>query len=139
MQLDLKYPDLPTDDEQTILSIVRRRQGRERAIGAADLARITGIPARRIRAIVRRLRVSFHQPIGSTPSDPAGYYFCVSQDELMEFTQTWWDFGIQQLVMVSRLRKFMPDEFLNQIRLSLTLPPPLRSSGGTKGGFPNES
>ena len=130
MQLELTYPEL-SHDEQSVLSIVRRYPGRDSALGARDLAAISGIPERRLRTIVRRLRVTFHQPIGSTTQEPAGYYLCVTRDELQEFTQTRWDFGIQQLVMVSKLRKFPPDELLAQIRLSLS-PSPLRHSGGIK-------
>ena len=119
-QLKITYDAPAMNPEQLdVWRIIKRYQGRKNAVLARNLAELTDIPERRVRDIIRHLRVEFHKPVGSSTGEPAGYYMAITPEELKEFTDTWWRFGIKQLVMVSKLRKFPPDEFLDQIRLAL--------------------
>ena len=117
-QIELTY-DVPlmTEDETTVWRILERLPGRGYAIRSEDLQMLTGISTRAQRYIIRRLRIDFHHPIGSTTQKPAGYYLCKTPAEIQEFTDTWWNFGIQQLFMVSQVRRFSITEMLNQVKL----------------------
>jgi len=108
-----------TPDEKTIWNIIRNAQGRGSAIKARDITLFTKISERQVRSIVRQLRVVFHCPIGSITQEPAGYYLCITPEELQESTKIWWNFGMKQLFAVSRIRKYQPDEFRRQVALSL--------------------
>jgi hypothetical protein len=119
-QLEITYDAPAMNPEQLdVWRIIKRYQGRENAVLARNLAELTDIPERRVRDVIRHLRVDFHKPICSSTGDPAGYYIAVTPEEMKEFTDTWRRFGIKQLVMVSKLCKFPPDELIDQVRLAL--------------------
>ncbi len=120
MQLDLTYDQLKmTDDEALVLNVIETYRGREHPIPARNLADIVCIPERRIRSIVRRLRITFHKPIGSTTQQPAGYYLCITPEEIQNFTESWFNFALKHLKMVHTIRKDERKETLNKIEYSL--------------------
>lgn len=115
-------PDLPirTRDEQRILDVIKSCPGRARAIPTKSIAAFCDLSARHVRSNVRRLRVVFHQPIGSCTKNPHGYFWAVAPEELSDVAHTWFSFGIKQLIMARRLMNFAPAEFSDQVNLALT-------------------
>ena len=66
-----------------VLDEVRRCRGRSQAMTARQLARVTGIREREVRAIIADLRRQGHA-IGSAVNPPYGYFMPVTLDEARE-------------------------------------------------------
>jgi len=116
--MDYNLPN-STPQERMVAGLIHWRQGAGNAIRAADLADALDIPERQIRNIVRDLRTKHYLPIGSTPSKPAGYFWAVTKEEILEFTERWRVFGLKQLYMVHRLRRQALPDFIDQLKLDL--------------------
>ena len=65
-------------------TLSRSHRGRDEAITQASLAVALGIPARRLRSIIKTLIESHRLPIGSTPHSPAGYFVVETPEEAAE-------------------------------------------------------
>jgi hypothetical protein len=72
-----------------VLDEVRRCRGRSQAMTARQLARVTGIREREVRAIIADLRRQGHA-IGSAVNPPYGYFMPVTLDEARECQAQLW-------------------------------------------------
>ena len=67
-------------EETRVLAVLRVRRGQAAAIQVADLANATEISERRVQQVVKHLVEAHQLPIGTSTSEPHGYYW-ISTDE----------------------------------------------------------
>lgn len=73
----------PEEDLQAmqVLHLVRAYEGRENAISMHHIEVLTGIRARQVQSLVKRLVEERGLPIGTTTRAPFGYYWIVNEHE----------------------------------------------------------
>lgn len=90
------------DDEAAVLSMLR--EGRQAAVSSTIIERRTGLKPRRVQQVVRRLRLAGHN-IGSSTTDPMGYYITDAQDENADMARKLRARGIKVLMVAARFSK----------------------------------
>jgi len=97
-----QLPEL-APDEQAVYSLLRT--GRDNAISVKDITAETGMSDVAVRQIVRHLIMEHGILIGSSVSDPPGYYIPESIDEAVAATRSLRHGGIMILMRAARLQK----------------------------------
>lgn len=72
-----------TDKHTAVLQLIFRCKGRQRAISAKQLSRLTGLSDREVRAVVADLRREEY-PIASAVNKPYGFFIPETLDEARE-------------------------------------------------------
>ncbi len=106
-----------TIEERGILAAIDK--GRMRARSAGDLARLTNVPERRLRQVIRHLIDYHHCVIGSATDEPPGFYVITDPGELADVLGTLRHRGISILVRAARISGNSLDEIFKQGRLEL--------------------
>lgn len=106
-------------DEARIWTLVAARQGRANAIGAAELARVTGVADRVVRKIVKGLIEEHGCPIASSPHQPPGYFIPEELPEILQALDSLKGRALSILVRMSRLRRTTLRETIDQLLLDL--------------------
>ena len=115
-----KHQELPfgmTVEEQTVWGLLGH--GRERAIGAGWLARMVGVPERRIRQVIRHLIMQHNILIATAVDEPAGFYIAIRREEIKHATRSLRHRGIMILMRAAKLSKISLEEIFHQGRLEL--------------------
>lgn len=99
--------------------MIAARQGRAHAIGAADLARQSGLSNRVVRKVIKTLIEQYASPIASTPTPPAGYYIPETLEEVLATTESLKSRALSILTRMARLRRVALPEVLHQLSLEL--------------------
>ena len=121
IQLNI-FDELSMDSEsQFVLSLIRKRIGRARAISVADISEITEIPQRTVRDIVKQLIECHHIRIGSALGRPSGYYIIETNEEAEQNEKTLRSLGISILTRAAVLKKLSIKEYIGQIQGELKL------------------
>jgi hypothetical protein len=118
--LSTKHQEPPfgmTVEEQVIWGLLGH--GRERAIGAAWLSRMVGVPERRIRQVIRHLVMQHNILIATAVDDPAGFYIAIRREEVEHATKSLRHRGIMILMRAAKLSKISLEEIFHQGRLEL--------------------
>lgn len=68
-------------EEARVLAVVRARRGQGAAIQVADLAASTEISERRVQQVVKHLVEEHQAPIGTSTTEPHGYYWIATDAE----------------------------------------------------------
>lgn len=66
-------------EEKKLLSLLPKGTSRPRPL--RELVKLTGWNSRKVRAIIYRLIVVHHQPIGATNQKPSNGYFIITNDQ----------------------------------------------------------
>lgn len=98
-----------------LLNLLAFHQGRERGIGAADLARVAGIPERRLRTLISELRDQ-GTAICATPE--TGYFLAVTPEELNESCKFLHDRAMHSLRRASQMQKISLPDLFGQLMLN---------------------
>ncbi|MFQ5901493.1 MAG: hypothetical protein ACE5IH_08055 [Thermodesulfobacteriota bacterium] len=95
------------------------RKGRKNAVSIQTLEFLTGIPKKRIQAIISHL-VKYHKkPIGSICSQPPGVYTIIEVDDLERNYQSLVNRGLKILYRAARLKGSTLPQLLGQLDLNL--------------------
>lgn len=103
-QMAIQYEAMSrlTPDESLVWdTLSTRHRGRDEAVTQAVLATVVGIPARRLRHIIKALVQAHGLPIGSTPHSPAGYFVVVDPEEAQDIAARYYR---QALSLLYRMR-----------------------------------
>ncbi|GBL46250.1 hypothetical protein SFMTTN_2063 [Sulfuriferula multivorans] len=100
--------------QNDLLGVLSRHIGRERAAGAAALARELGIDTRQLRKLVSELRLE-GIAVCAHPRD--GYYIAETVEELEETCQFLHARSMHALTLESRLRKIPLSDLIGQLHL----------------------
>lgn len=92
-------------NEQAVLRVLLQARGRENAVLVPAVAEATDLPVREARKTVKALIEVHKIPIGSSMSDPAGWYLCVTADEAAMNQRA---FQRRALSVLRRSRAFHP-------------------------------
>lgn len=106
-------------EESRVWTLIAARQGRAHAIGAADLARQSGLSNRDVRRVIKTLIEQYASPIASTPTPPAGYYIPETIEEVLATTESLKSRALSILTRMARLRRVVLPEVLHQLSLEL--------------------
>lgn len=106
-------------EESFVWTLIAARQGRAQAIGAADLARQSGLSNRDVRRVIKTLIEQYASPIASTPTPPAGYYIPKTIEEVLATTESLKSRALSILTRMARLRRVALPEVLHQLSLEL--------------------
>lgn len=82
--LDFTVTHDMTDTERSVWYALRRREGPGRAIKAEDLAELVGISERNVQRAVHALINERGKSIGSSMTEPFGYYVAVTPEQREE-------------------------------------------------------
>ncbi|MCS6290380.1 MAG: hypothetical protein H8K10_15600 [Nitrospira sp.] len=113
---------LPLDrsqQERKVMTLLTERQGRQAAIGKSELAKITGMPEREVRRVIKHLIEEHGEPIGSTSGEPHGYYLICTADEQAHAENELRHRIIELARRLGCLKRNQPAEVLGQIVLEL--------------------
>jgi len=104
-QLTLNFYSQPllSPDEAAVLSCLR--DGREAAVSSTEIERRTGLKPRRVQQVVRKLRLEQGYSIGSSTTDPMGYYLTNEQTENADMARKLRSRGIKVLMLAARFQK----------------------------------
>lgn len=108
-----------TEEEALVWDLVSAHRGRAHAISAAELARLTGLSDRAVRATIKVLIEQFGCPIASTPQAPAGYFIPETVEEIAETLDSLKGRALSILHRMARLRGATVPELLHQLSLEL--------------------
>lgn len=92
-------------NEQAVLRLLLRARGRENAVLVPAVAEAVDLPVREARKTVKALIEVHKIPIGSSMSEPAGWYLCVTADEAAKNQRA---FRRRALSVMRRSRAFHP-------------------------------
>ena len=102
-QLGIDFCKEMTGEELRILRNLK--PGRQNATPVPVLARLVGVPERRLQQIVRHLISDHGKLIGSVTSPPTGYYLITCEREVQEVCSRLRHRAISILHRVAKLRK----------------------------------
>lgn len=105
--------DLLSADEKMILKLIRK--GRENARQVIEIAELTGIDTRSVRAIVKDLIEKHGHCIGSSVGVPAGYYIITEQKEIDDVYDSLRHRGLSTLFRAARLKKLSVQAVFDQV------------------------
>ncbi|MEN6440515.1 MAG: hypothetical protein ABFD97_18225 [Syntrophobacter sp.] len=108
--LNFDSPLLLTD-ETAVLGCLGH--GRGAAVSSTEIERVTGLKPRRVQQIIRKLRLEGHN-IGSSTTDPMGYYITDAQDENADMARKLRKRGIRVLMVAARFQKASLQMVFNQ-------------------------
>lgn len=98
------------------------RWGRWNARQIPELARATGIPARRVQQIIHdELLLKYEWPIGTAMSPPHGNYLIDTREELMQTVDLLRTRGISNLSRAAALKRMTLRAFLMKVQLEMEL------------------
>lgn len=117
-------PRIATDalcdtDERAVAGILNQCVGEGWAMQVADVARATGIPARRCQSIVRHLIVDHGAPIGTSMRAPFGWYLAETPAEMDRVVELHRSRALSELTTMARLRGTCLRGILSQIQTEL--------------------
>ena len=121
-QMTIQYETISrlTPDESLVWdTLSTSHRGRGEAITQASLATVVGIPARRLRSIIKGLVQAHGLPIGSTPHSPAGYFVVETPEELAEVVERYYRGALSQLYRMRRLKDIPIGDLTEQLMLDL--------------------
>ena len=98
-----------------LLNTLAFHQGRDRGISAEHLAKVAGVPERRLRALISELREE-GTAICGTPE--TGYFMATSADELDESCRFLRHRAMRSLQLEARMRKISLPELVGQLKLN---------------------
>lgn len=102
-QPSLNFDSMPlSQDEAAVLACLGH--GRESAVSSTEIERLTGMKPRRVQQIVRSLRLNGHM-IGSSTSEPMGYYITDEQGDNVEMARKLRSRGIKVLMLAAKFQK----------------------------------
>lgn len=112
-------PDDLTDDERTVLGVLRAHRGRAAAIHKESLAAQAGLSVRHSRQVIAHLIERHGQPIGSASRFPAGYFVVETAEEAAQAAQELRSRIVRLAMRLARLQRNTPADCLAQLRLEL--------------------
>jgi hypothetical protein len=117
--LHCKWPI--SEDQRTLLRLLKPRQGRDRAIALGDLCERMRVTPRIVKDLVQDLRLNFGVQIGaSRDSQAGGYYLIATEAESVESTTQMLHQAITMLEVVRVMRGHATVlEMLGQASLNL--------------------
>lgn len=98
-----------------LLNLLAFHQGRERGISAEDLAKVAGVPERRLRTLIGELR---EEGIAICATPETGYFLAVTPEELSESCKFLHDRALRSLLLASRMQKISLPDLLGQLKLN---------------------
>lgn len=107
-------------EESSVWTLIAAHHGRAHAIGAAALARQSGLSDRVVRRVIKTLIEQHAAPIASTPNPPAGYYIPETLEEVLATTESLKSRALSILTRMARLRRVALPDVLHQLSLELT-------------------
>lgn len=99
-----------------LLNVLAEHQGRERGIGARDLAAKLGVPPRRLRTLISQARDEDGIAICGHPS--TGYFMAATPEELNQSCAFLEHRALHSLRLLSRMKKVSLPDLLGQLRLN---------------------
>ena len=121
-QMTIMYDSISrlTPDESLVWDVLSTsHRGRAEAITQAPLAVAVGIPARRLRQIIKSLIQTHGLLVGSTPHSPAGYFAVATPQEAKEVADRYYRGALSLLYRMRRFNDATLHELGNQIVLDL--------------------
>ena len=97
-----------------LLAVLRHHVGITRGIGVADLARLLGVPERRVRKLVSECRED-GVAIGAHPT--TGYYIAETPEELEHCCRFLRSRALHSLRLEAQLRRIPLQDLIGQLRL----------------------
>jgi DNA-binding IclR family transcriptional regulator len=98
-----------------LLNVLAFHQGRELGINAGDLAKVAGVPERRLRQLISELR---EEGIAICATPETGYYLAVTPEELAESCRFLHERAMRSLLLASRMQKISLPDLLGQLKLN---------------------
>lgn len=108
-----------TDDERAVLDVLDRHRGRAAAITKEALAAACARDERKVRQVIVRLIEQHGAAIGSTSSQPGGYFLIQTQDEQREAEEELQHRIMRLAQRLAKLKRNTPSAILDQLRLAL--------------------
>ena len=121
-QMTIQYETvnrLTPDEEMVWDALSTSHRGRDEAITQAALSVSLGMPARKLRRIIKTLIQAHGLPIGSTPHSPAGYFVIETIKESQEITARYYHQALSLLYRMRRLKDISLVDLCEQIALDL--------------------
>ena len=115
----LRLEAIPEHDTRTVARELRWGRANARQIG--ELARVTGIPGRRVQEIVQELLHEHRWPIGTAMTPPHGNYLIDTRDELDQTVGLLRMRGLSNLKRAAALRRMSVRAFLMTVQLEMEL------------------
>jgi len=84
-----------------------------------DLSMNRKVTDRTVKNIIRSLRKEHHFPIVSRRKQPAGYWWCSSKQEMLDYIETFKGQALDELHTLNRIVKANYPELAGQLRLDL--------------------
>ncbi|MYC16248.1 MAG: hypothetical protein F4Y39_21185 [Gemmatimonadetes bacterium] len=121
-QMTIQYEALSrlTPDESLVWDMLSTsHRGRDEAVTQAVLSVAAGMPARRLRNIIKSLVQVHGLPVGSTPHSPAGYFVVETPEELAEIVERYYRGALSLLYRMRRLKDIPIGDLAEQLMLDL--------------------
>lgn len=121
-QMTIQYETIThlTPDESLVWDVLSTsHRGRDEAITQAVLSVSVGMPARRLRNVIKSLIQIHGLPVGSTPHSPAGYFVVETPEELAEIVERYYRGALSLLYRMRRLKDIPLGDLAEQLVLDL--------------------
>jgi len=106
-----------TEEEFSVFAVLRRRKGKERAIGKKELAKILGMDERMVRRVIKALIEEHGVPVGS--DYVRGYFIVAAPEEVEETYQTLKNHALSILKRAAVLKRISLKRLLGQLEVEL--------------------
>lgn len=110
------YPEM-TAIEESVWKEIQHHPGQHTAIRLSSLVEITGIPERAVRSALKNLVEVYGMLVGSTSTNPPGYFLIQTPEELEDVCRRYNGYGLSMLRRSSRLRGIALSELFGQLQL----------------------
>lgn len=108
-----------TEPEITVWRALRGHEGAAKAIKADALAELVGINVRNVQRAIHSLIHKRGKPVGSSMSEPMGYFVAVTADERRTAAELHRTRGLAMLTTAARIMAIDRRELLRQIQTEL--------------------
>ena len=108
-----------TDEERSVMNILRSHRGRDNAIKAPRLAQAAEITPRQLRSAIGHLIEFHHVRIGSTTKKPYGYFIIETYEDAQEACEQLRHRAMSCLKRMSILKRMTMRELMGQMKFEL--------------------
>ena len=106
-----------SEEECLVWDVVQGYRGKDQAVTNDELARLSGVPQRRLRAVIKALVEEHRKPIGSLPG--LGVFIVQTMQERTEVMDFYKGHALSLLRRMAILGHYSTDHLLGQIKIDL--------------------
>jgi sugar-specific transcriptional regulator TrmB len=106
-------------DEIAVYGIIRGHTGLESAVSVGAISERSGVPPRQVRDIVKGLIERHRVRIGSSLSNPPGYYLIATDEEAERNERTLRRLGLSVLTRAAVLKRLTVAEYMKRLQVEI--------------------